>query len=67
MREELERDSLKSQVQMLSNICNSMNCFYWNQVFYLTNKKSVTPEEGQLLNDIREEEHRLHSLLQRMM
>ena len=67
MREELERDSLKSQIQMLSNICNSMNCLYWKRVFYLTDKESVSFEEGQLLNDIRQVEHQLHSLLQRMM
>jgi hypothetical protein len=67
MREELERDSLKFQVQMLSNICNSMNCLYWERVFYLKNKDSVGWEEGKLLNDIKETEHQLHTLLERMM
>jgi hypothetical protein len=67
MREELERDSLKSQVQMLSNICNSMNCLYWKRVFYLKDKESVSFEEGQLLNDIRQVEGQLGSLLERMM
>lgn len=67
MREELERDSLKRQQQMLSNICNSMNCLYWNHVFYLADKDITTSVDGQLLYDIRKVEESLHLLLQRMV
>lgn len=58
-------DSEKAR-QMLSNICNSFNCFKWEYRFYLHKKVNKTTEEQQISLDIMEQEKALHSLLTRI-